>query len=168
MIDESLIQKLENIEFDGSDRRGAEVFRQAKLVFLHVIKKHKPEAMGGVPVQPEAERHSGEPSDSLNRIPAEQGDAPIVQSPPASDWQCKNCGSVEWMRAPYRIIEHYEAAKAAGQLDELPLENEVWLAMKISGILSGERHKILDSLMGLFRANLRHPKREHIDDGENK
>lgn len=36
----SLIDKLQAIEFDGSDRRGAEVFKQAKNSFLHVIRQH--------------------------------------------------------------------------------------------------------------------------------
>src|ERR1700741_1104580 len=39
-MSESLIQKLQAIEFDGSDRRGAEVFKQAKNAFLHVIRQH--------------------------------------------------------------------------------------------------------------------------------
>src|ERR1700741_2664198 len=39
-MSESVIQKLQAIEFDGSDRRGAEVFKQAKNAFLHVIRQH--------------------------------------------------------------------------------------------------------------------------------
>ena len=48
MSKDSLIAKLEAIEFDGSDRRGREVFRQAKYAFLHVIRQHfaSPEVVG--------------------------------------------------------------------------------------------------------------------------